>query len=109
MFGFSSLFFLPKKYYRHFLLLFIAADLSESRYINPDQLLQIKTLTTEFVYQFPSLYGDRQNVMYIHMIMHLADSIRDFGGVYNYSTFNFENYLGVFTFTYMSKLKVEFN
>ena len=36
--------------------------------------------------------------MCIHMIMHLADSIRDFGGVYNYSTFNFENYLGVFTF-----------
>ena len=98
LFGFSSFFLLPKKYYRHFLLLVIAAHLSESRNINSDQLLQIKALTTEFVYQFPPLYGDRQNVMCIHMIMHLADSIRDFGGVYNYSTFNFENYLGVFAF-----------
>ncbi|CAF5218413.1 unnamed protein product, partial [Rotaria magnacalcarata] len=59
-----------------------------------DQLSYIRQLTTEFVYQFPLLYGDRQNVMCIHLIVHLADSIKDFGGVYNYSTFNFESYLG---------------
>lgn len=72
----------------------VAAHLSESINIGPDQISHIKNLTAEFIYQFPLLYGDRQNVMGVHMIMHLADSIRDFGGVYNYSTFNFESYLG---------------
>ncbi|CAF1976426.1 unnamed protein product [Rotaria magnacalcarata] len=94
LFGFSSFSFLPRKYYRHFVLLVIAAHLCESRSISPDQLSYIRQLTTEFVYQFPLLYGDRQNVMCIHLIVHLADSIKDFGGVYNYSTFNFESYLG---------------
>jgi hypothetical protein len=86
---------LPKKYCRHFLLLVIAAHLCESKIITCDQIIQIKHLTNEFIYQFPLLYGDRQNVISIHTIMHLAESIRDFGGVYNYSTFNFESYLGL--------------
>ena len=42
------------------------------------------------------LYGDRQNVMSIHTIMHINESIKNFGGLYNYSTFNFEGYLGSF-------------
>ena len=86
--------YLPKKYCRHFLLLVIATHLCESKTITSEQLLQIKILTSQFVYQFPLLYGDRQNVISVHSIIHLADSIRDFGGVYNYSTFNFESYLG---------------
>ncbi|CAF4170049.1 unnamed protein product, partial [Rotaria magnacalcarata] len=51
LFGFSSFSFLPRKYYRHFVLLVIAAHLCESRSISPDQLSYIRQLTTEFVYQ----------------------------------------------------------
>ncbi|CAF4868677.1 unnamed protein product [Rotaria sp. Silwood1] len=95
LFGFSSFcMYLPKKYCRHFLLLVIAAHLCESKAITSEQLSQIKILTSQFIYQFPLLYGDRQNVMSVHSIIHLPESIRDFGGVYNYSTFNFESYLG---------------
>ncbi|CAF4224825.1 unnamed protein product, partial [Rotaria sp. Silwood2] len=84
---------LPNKYCRHFLLLVIAAHLCESKTITSEQLSQIKLLTSQFIYQFPLLYGDRQNVISVHSIIHLSESIRDFGGVYNYSTFNFESYL----------------
>jgi hypothetical protein len=96
LFGFASFCMnLPHKYCRHFLLLVVLAHLCESKTISSDQILNIKCLTNEFIYQFPLLYGDRQNVISIHTIMHLPESILNFGGVYNYSTFNFESYLGL--------------
>jgi hypothetical protein len=96
LFGFASFcMYLPHKYCRHFLLLVVLAHLCESKTISSDQILNIKCLTNEFIYQFPLLYGDRQNVISIHTIMHLPESILNFGGVYNYSTFNFESYLGL--------------
>jgi hypothetical protein len=95
LFGFTPIcMYLPKKYCRHFLFLVMAAHLCESKNISSDQITHIKYLTNEFIYQFPLLYGNRQNVISVHTIIHLPDSVRDFGGVYNYSTFNFESYLG---------------
>ena len=95
LFGFTAICrYLPRKYGRHFLSLVMAAHFSESKTISSQQIEHIKRLTDEFILQFPLIYGDRQNVISIHTIVHLADSVRDFGGVYNYSTFNFESYLG---------------
>jgi hypothetical protein len=96
LFGFASLCtYLPQKYCRHFMLLVVLAHLCESKTISSDQILNIKCLANEFIYQFPLLYGDRQNVISVHTIMHISESIQNFGGVYNYSTFNFESYLGL--------------
>jgi hypothetical protein len=95
LFGFTPIcLYLPMKYRRHFLSLVMAAHLCESKSISSHQIEHIKHLTNNFILQFPLLYGDRQNVISIHTIAHLSDSVRDFGGVYNYSTFNFESYLG---------------
>lgn len=95
LFGFTPLCcYLPRKYSRHFLSLVMAAYLCESKTNSAHQIEHIKRLTNEFIFQFPLLYGDRQNVISIHTIAHLADSVKDFGGVFNYSTFNFESYLG---------------
>lgn len=96
LFGFASFcMYLPRKYCRHLLLLVVLAHLCESKTISSDQIVNIKCLANEFIYQFPILYGDRQNVISIHTIMHLPESILNFGAVYNYSTFNFESYLGL--------------
>ncbi len=96
LFGFATFcIYLPERYSQHLLLLAVAAHLCESKFIDRDQILKIKNLTNEFVYQFPLLYGDRHMVISVHWIMHLSESIRDFGAVYNYSTFNFESYLGL--------------
>lgn len=95
LFGFTPICrYLPKKYSRHFLSLVMAAHLCESKMSSPHQIEHMKRLTNEFIFQFPLLYGDRQNVISVHTIVHMADSVRDFGGVFNYSTFNFESYLG---------------
>ena len=95
LFGFTPIcLYLPRKYSRHLLSLVMAAHLCESKTSSSHQIEHIRRLTNEFIYQFPLLYGDRQNVISIHTIVHLADSVRDFGGVFNYSTFNFESYLG---------------
>ena len=77
------------------LFLAIAAHLCESKALTTEQIVQIKQLTTEFIHQFPLLYSDRHNVLSVHLILHLAESIRDFGSVCNYPTFNFESYLGL--------------
>ncbi|CAF2104475.1 unnamed protein product [Rotaria magnacalcarata] len=99
LFGFASFsMYLPHKYCRHLLLLVVLAHLCESKSTSSDQTLNIKRLANEFIYQFPLLYGDRQNVISIHTIMHLPESVVNFGGVYNYSTFNFESYLGLCSF-----------
>lgn len=89
--------YLPAKYSRHFLLLVMAAHLCESKNFSMDQISHIKSLTNEFIFEFPLLYGDRQNVISIHTVIHLAESVQQFGPVYNYSTFNFESYLGSYT------------
>lgn len=85
---------LPSKYAQHFLLLVSAAHFCESKTLSKDDILNVKCLTREFIYQFPLLYGDRHNVISVHWVIHLAESIHDFGPVFNFSTFNFESYLG---------------
>ena len=72
LFGFASFrMYLPRKYCRHFLLLVVLAHLCESKFTSSDRISNIKHLANEFIYQFPILYGDRQNVISIHAIMHL--------------------------------------
>lgn len=86
---------LPTKYARHFLLLVIAVHLSESRSLDRDQVDDIATLCDAFLRQFPDLYTARNNTQAVHSLQHIASSVRDFGCLGNYSTFNFENILGM--------------
>ncbi|CAF1564033.1 unnamed protein product, partial [Rotaria magnacalcarata] len=70
--------YLPHKHCRHLLLLVVLAHRCESKSTSSDRILNIKRLANEFIYQFPLLYGDRQNVISIHTIMHLPESIINF-------------------------------
>lgn len=95
IFGFPILaMYLPAKFGRHFLLLATAANFCESKTFCTDQISYIKSLVEEFIFEFPLLYGERENVISIHTVIHLTESIKQFGPVYNYSTFSFESYLG---------------
>ncbi|CAF1101547.1 unnamed protein product [Rotaria magnacalcarata] len=70
--------YLPHKHGRHLLLLVVLAHRCESKSTSSDRILNIKRLANEFIYQFPLLYGDRQNVISIHTIMHLPESTINF-------------------------------
>ena len=83
------------KYARHFLMLVVAINLSESRSLDRTQVDDIRILLDKFLRLFPDLYTPRQNTQAVHSLQHIAASVHDFGSLSNYSTFNFESVLGV--------------
>lgn len=85
---------MKKKYYDHFKKLVLAVHLAESRSLTEQDIQAVHKLCCDFLLQFPNLYSERHNVQVIHSIMHISESIRDFGPLTSYTTFNFESLLG---------------
>jgi hypothetical protein len=85
---------LSTKYYNHFLLLVVATHLVESRSINREQVELIRIIYERFLRLFPVLYTPRHNVQCVHSLHHFSASVTECGSSSNYSTFNFESFLG---------------
>jgi hypothetical protein len=85
---------MKKKYYEHFKKLVLAVHLAESRAVTEQDIEAVEKLCYAFLLQFPNLYGERHNVQVVHSVMHISESIRDFGPLTSYTTFNFESLLG---------------
>ncbi|CAF5100421.1 unnamed protein product [Rotaria sp. Silwood1] len=84
-------------YYNHFLLLVIGTHLIESRSINQEQVELIQVLYEKFLRLFSVLYTSRHNVQSVHSLHHFSASVKECGSSSNYSTFNFESFLGILT------------
>jgi hypothetical protein len=97
--------FLPKKYYDHLKLLVFAAHIGENREIEKSDLETMHFLLYEFVKKFHLLYGERHCVNTIHSIIHFAETVRDYGPLQCYSTFNYESILGKVEFIIKSYYK----
>jgi hypothetical protein len=89
---------LPKNYYDHFKLLVFAIHIGENREIVKEDLKTMDLLLNEHVHQFKILYGERHCVNTIHSIVHFSDTVRDYGPLQCYSTFNYESILGKVAF-----------
>ncbi|CAF1622336.1 unnamed protein product [Rotaria sordida] len=87
------------KYYDHFKLLVFALHIGENREIKYKDLETMHLLLNEHVKQFTFLYGERHCVKTIHSIIHFAETVRDYGPLQCYSTFNYESILGAITST----------
>ena len=74
--------------------LVLMMHLSESRQIDPVYVDVISRLGKNFVVEFPKLYGVRHCVQVVHSMLHISDTIHDFGPVHTFTTFQFENELG---------------
>ncbi|CAF1577303.1 unnamed protein product [Adineta ricciae] len=85
---------LGSQYYSHFLILVLIMHISESRTIQTDWMDNLRHLCTQFVLIFPRLYTVRHNVQVVHSIAHIHETVKSFGPLSNYSTFNFESLLG---------------
>ena len=56
-----------------------------------------KLLLTNFVDNCVPLYGPSFVVSNLHGLIHVADDVKRYGALDNYSAFKFENYLGILT------------
>ena len=68
---------------------------SESRSLNRGHVEDIQILLDRFLRQFCDLYTNHHNTQAVHGLQHVASSVHDFNSLGNYSTFNFENILGI--------------
>ncbi|CAF3656376.1 unnamed protein product [Rotaria socialis] len=90
---------LPERYYTHLKQLVFAMHIGENRQIPQDKLDEMHVLLQYHVNQFKILYGTRHMVNNIHSLIHLAETVRDYGPLQGYSTFNYESILGGITST----------
>ncbi|CAF1527503.1 unnamed protein product [Adineta ricciae] len=86
--------FLQEQYYKHLLQLVVIMHMSEGRKIDNLDEQFIKRLCHSFVLSFSQIYTDRHCVQVVHSIIHIPETINDFGPLTNYTTFQFENDLG---------------
>ena len=74
--------------------------LAEGREIDKLDIDIITRLSNTFVISFSKLYSDRQCVPVVHSVIHIAETVKDFGPLTNYITFQFENDIGKHIFSY---------
>lgn len=84
--------YLPDKYYRHLQMLAYGVTIGESSNITSKDLSDMQVLLSSFVDNFP--YPERYVVQNIHCVKHFATTVKDFGPLFNYSTFNYESVIG---------------
>ncbi|KAF0730474.1 Uncharacterized protein FWK35_00027213 [Aphis craccivora] len=87
---------LNDKVYENFITLHVAVSiLCSNRYCYQQKWLNYaKNLIECFVKQFGIIYG-KHNISYnIHGLLHLVDDVENYGSLDNFSTFQFESYLG---------------
>lgn len=85
---------LKKKYYANLMKLVVMMHLSENRQVHHSYINIIQRLGQSFTIEFSNLYGNRHCVQVIHSLVHISDTVRDFGPLHTFSTFQFKNELG---------------
>ncbi|CAF4396510.1 unnamed protein product [Rotaria sp. Silwood2] len=86
--------YLKPIYYKHLQLLSFALHIGESREITSSKLNEMKILLDKFVFTFHLLYGKRHAVNTVHSVVHFHQTVKYYGPLTNYSTFNYESLIG---------------
>lgn len=85
---------LPDIYFQHFQKLRSAIRILLKGDLNEYKLTKCEKLLIKFVKDFEFLYGQKYMVYNIHLLLHLDFCVRQFGPLWCYSLFPFENYNG---------------
>lgn len=78
-------------YYNHFLLLSEAIYILLMESITKEQIDHAEKLLWNFCSQMGPLYGKRYETANVHLLVHLADSVRALGPLWTHSCFHFED------------------
>ena len=89
LFIFQSM--LPSKYWNHWLLLSNAVYILLGIDISTDFINKAELCLYKFVCDFKDLYGAENISFNVHLLTHLADSVRNWGPLWGTSAFYFEN------------------
>ncbi|CAF5168507.1 unnamed protein product, partial [Rotaria magnacalcarata] len=73
--------------------------IGENKEISKEKLDEMHLLLQYHVHQFKVLYGNRHVVNTVHSLIHFGETVRDYGPLQGYSTFNYESILGAITST----------
>lgn len=85
--------YLPEVYYQHLQMLAFGISIGESRNISMEKIDEMELLLSTFVDNFP--YPERYIVQNIHSVKHFSTAVRDYGPLFNFSTFNYESVIGM--------------
>lgn len=82
---------LPNKYLRHWSLFVIAFNILLQDSITHTALGKAKSLLIKFVVKFQSFYGKEAMTYNVHLLLHLCQSVENYGPLWAHNTFPFEN------------------
>ena len=85
---------LPKAFYMHFLLLYVAIFFISSGIHYKTHSDYASKLLVEFVNEFHSFYGKDMVVYNVHCLIHLVMDVEKYGPLDTFSAFSFESFLG---------------
>lgn len=83
----------PNQVYNHFLLIHCACRFLSMENNLDENIVVAKNLLEQFVRNFPVVFGENSVSYNVHGLLHLADCVKQFGILQNFSAYNFENYL----------------
>lgn len=85
---------LDRRYFSHYLLLVQAIFIFNSYSICSTDVLQSEQMLRQFVCMFATLYDEKDMSANLHLLLHLADSVRDLGPLWVSTCFHFEGING---------------
>ena len=86
---------LPVEFYNHFVLLTKAIFLMLKETISQRDLFDASQYLKTFVADFENLYGAQHCTYNMHQLLHVTDCVRNFGPLWGYSAYSFENFNGI--------------
>ena len=84
--------YLPVAYYNHYALLIDGVSILLLEKITPEMIDQCHHSFVQFVVKMEDLYGLSNVSFNVHLCVHLAKSVRDWGPLWTHSAFIFEAY-----------------
>lgn len=83
---------LPEKYLQHFALLADAIYILLKTEITNEEFQHASRNLEKFVIDFEKLYSKNKMLYNVHLLKHLADTVKESGPLWAYSNFNFEDH-----------------
>lgn len=86
---------LPTKYYNHWCKFVYSLHILLQTKITAEELELAKKLLISFVEKIEEYYGQEFMRFNVHILVHLPDFVKQFGALWAWSAFPFENYNGI--------------
>lgn len=85
------------RYYKHWLLLIFSIYTFSKDRFSIQEFNSAKRSLRQFVEDTETLYGKEYMKFNIHLLLHTADNVKQFGALWAWSAFPFEHYNGILT------------